>query len=168
MRRALAAALALLLASGPWAAAARLADPWPDPATAAGVRVEAVTFPSASPFTPAAWRLGDAPASQVEAQLFLPPSARAAPTVVLLHGAGGVIRSRGELYGMQLAAMGIAALVVDTFGARHAYGTSFTDRILGITETMFVADAYAALRWLAGRPEIDARRVVLTGFSYGG
>ena len=37
-----------------------------------------------------------------------------------------------------------------------------------ITETMFVADAYAALRDLATRPEIDAGHVVLAGFSYGG
>ncbi|MCL2428156.1 MAG: dienelactone hydrolase family protein, partial [Alphaproteobacteria bacterium] len=46
--------------------------------------------------------------------------------------------------------------------------TSFIGRVLSITETMFVADAYGGLRYLAGRPEIDARRVVLAGFSYGG
>jgi dienelactone hydrolase len=44
----------------------------------------------------------------------------------------------------------------------------FVGRVLHITETMFVADAYAALRYLAQRPEIDAQHVVLAGFSYGG
>jgi dienelactone hydrolase len=33
---------------------------------------------------------------------------------------------------------------------------------------MFVADAYAGLRYLASRPEIDSSRVVLAGFSWGG
>ena len=31
-----------------------------------------------------------------------------------------------------------------------------------------LADAYSGLGFLAARPEIDPRRVVLTGFSYGG
>ena len=33
---------------------------------------------------------------------------------------------------------------------------------------MFLADAYAALAFLAERPEIDPRRIALIGFSYGG
>src|SRR5262249_41215160 len=41
------------------------------------------------------------------------------------------------------------------------------DRLIEITETMVLADAYAGLAWLAARPEIDAAHVVLTGFSYG-
>jgi dienelactone hydrolase len=40
--------------------------------------------------------------------------------------------------------------------------------VLNITETMFVADTYAALAYLATQPEIDRRRVALAGFSYGG
>jgi acetyl esterase/lipase len=32
---------------------------------------------------------------------------------------------------------------------------------------MMLADAYSGLAFLAARPEIDSRRVVLTGFSYG-
>jgi dienelactone hydrolase len=40
--------------------------------------------------------------------------------------------------------------------------------VLHIMETMFVADAYAGLRYLATIPMIDPHRVVLTGFSYGG
>src|SRR5207237_2220285 len=67
----------------------------------------------------------------------------------------------------QLARMGVAALVVDSFGARRHLGTEFIERILNITETMILADAYSGLGFLAARPEIDPRRVVLTGFSYG-
>src|SRR3546814_3480297 len=36
------------------------------------------------------------------------------------------------------------------------------------SDLMFLADAYAALDYLATRPEIDAGRVALVGFSYGG
>ena len=71
-------------------------------------------------------------------------------------------------YGPQLAAMGIAALLVETYDSRRDLAIGFIERVLNITETMFVADAYAALAYLAGRPEIDLRRVALAGFSYGG
>jgi dienelactone hydrolase len=64
--------------------------------------------------------------------------------------------------------MGMVALAVDSFAARREMGTGFVDRLLNITETMLVADAFAALHWLVQRPDVDPRRVVLIGFSYGG
>jgi dienelactone hydrolase len=67
-----------------------------------------------------------------------------------------------------LAAMGIAVLIVETYDSRRDLGTEFIQRVLNITETMFVADAYGALHYLAARPEIDPHRVALAGFSYGG
>jgi dienelactone hydrolase len=85
----------------------------------------------------------------------------------MLHGSAGMISDRAK-YGPQLAAMGIAVLLVETYDSRRDLATSFIDRVLHITETMFVADAYAALHYLADRPEIDGRRVALAGFSYGG
>jgi dienelactone hydrolase len=86
---------------------------------------------------------------------------------VLLHGSGGILASRELTYAPQLARMGVAALVVDSFGARRDRGTEFIERVLNITETMMLADAYSGLAFLAARPDIDPRRVVLTGFSYG-
>src|SRR5256885_814946 len=102
--------------------------------------------------------------------LYLPrggPPPRSVPAVVLLHGSGGILGSRELTYAPQLARMGVAALVVDSFGARRDRGTEFLERVLNITETMMLAEAYAALRFLAARPEIDPQRVVLTGFSFG-
>ena len=92
---------------------------------------------------------------------------RSVPAVVLLHGSGGVLSMRELTYAAQLAAMGVAALVVDLFAARRDRGTEFLERVLNITETMMLADAYSGLAFLATRPEIDPERVVLTGFSYG-
>ncbi|MBV9538948.1 MAG: dienelactone hydrolase, partial [Acidisphaera sp.] len=138
--------LAMLLAAAPAPAAGpRITDLWPDESTVSGVQVEQITFPTISPFVPADMRNGsDIEHTTGVAQLFLPPHAprdRSVPAVVLLHGAAGLVRERGELYGYQLAAMGVAVMVVDTFGARRDKGTGFTERLLNITETMMMADA---------------------------
>jgi len=171
------AAVVLLLAlAGPAVAAAmswsRLAEPWPDPTSLADVSGVAVSWPSSSPFTPADIGAGseDDPPTTALGRLYLPPGAhppRSVPAVVLLHGSGGILPSRELTYAPQLARMGVAALVVDSFGARRDRGTEFLERVLNITETMMLADAYSGLRFLATRPEIDPRRVALTGFSYG-
>ena len=149
-------------------AAVHIADPWPDARSVTGVAREEVTLHSSDPFTPA--EIGAAKPREVTAQLFLPTIAPGdqAPAVVLLHGSAGNAYERGERYGPALASMGITVLVVDTYASRPDLGESYIDRVLHITETMFDADAYAGLRYLASRPDIDPHRVVLAGFSYGG
>ena len=161
------AVLAASPARGDWT----MRDPWPSPDETNGVQASDVSFPSSSPFTPVSIGKGE-PATAI-GRLFLPAGSeglppRSAPAVVMLHGSGGVLSARELTYGPQLAAMGIAALAIDSFGARREKGTGFTERLLNITETMVLADAYAALAFLAKRPEIDPERVVLVGFSYGG
>ncbi len=163
--------LALLLLPCTVAAQPHITDVWPDRAHLPQVRVEHVTFPSSSPFGPSDVGTTGAPPATAQAELFLPSNAAPdgrTPAVVMLHGAAGNIAERGATYGPQLASMGVAVLVIDTFGSRPDMGGSFRQRLLNITETMFVADAYAGLRYLASRPEIDRQHVVLTGFSYGG
>jgi len=150
----------------------RLAEPWPDPASLADIPGIAVTWPSTSPFAPEDIGGGPdaAPPTTAQGRLYLPPgphAPRSVPAVVLLHGSGGILAMRELTYAPQLARMGVAALVVDSFGARRDRGTEFIERVLNITETMALADAYSGLGFLAERPEIDPRRVVLTGFSYG-
>ena len=150
------------------ALAMHLTDPWPDPASVTGVRASEVAFASSDPFAPA--DIGRAPLREVRGQLFLPPGASEAhkvPAVIMLHGSAGLIADRAK-YGPQLAAMGVAVLLIETYDSRRDLATSFIGRVIHITETMFVADAYAGLRYLAARGDIDARRVVLAGFSYGG
>lgn len=148
-----------------------LSAPWPS-GRALQVDGVSVHFPSHSPFTFADMtRDGDAPRTRAQGRLFLPPSASAAdpaPAVVLLHGASGVQRAREITYARQLAAQGVAALVIDVFAARRDVATGFVDRLINITEATFLADAFAGLQYLRNRPEIDGSRVVLIGFSYGG
>lgn len=139
----------------------------PPPAPVSG---QVVSFESRSPFGLVDAVDGDAPSSTAVGQLFLPADAAAGPVpaVVLLHGAGGVMAARELTYARQFAARGWAALVVDAFGSRLSPGTRFVERLLNVTEAMLLADAYAALAYLAADPRIDGQRVALVGFSYGG
>jgi dienelactone hydrolase len=143
---------------------------WPDPASTPPAVEEDVTLASSSPYLLTDVDKKRAPATTIHGTLFLPPGPHdphSLPAVVMLHGSSGVLAARELTYGKQLASMGIDVLVVDSFGARRDRGSSFTERLLNITETMLVADGYAALGDLAARPEIDPKRIVLVGFSYG-
>jgi dienelactone hydrolase len=175
-RKVLCRAASLLLIAFPVLAAgmswSHLAGPWPDPAALGDVPGVAVSWPSTSPFAPEHIGAGpeNDPPTAAHGRLYLPPGQhplRSVPAVVLLHGSGGILASRELTYAPQLARIGVAALVIDSFGARRERGTDFIVRLLNITETMMLADAYSGLAFLAARPEIDPRRVVLTGFSYG-
>jgi dienelactone hydrolase len=165
------AALALLFASAATAHAGALTEPWPDGPSVAAIHEVTVGFPSTSPFTPREIMRGDAAPTPAIAYFFAPPGTPApgsVPAVVMLHGSGGVLHAREMTYGPQLAKLGIAVLVIDSFAARRERATAFVDRLIEITESMVLADAYAGLHWLAQRAEIDPKRIVLTGFSYGG
>jgi len=156
--------IVLAVSAGP--AVAELAAEWPD---GGGVQGNAVSFPSSSPFSLRDAGKATVPQTQARATLFLPEDrSRPVPAVILLHGAGGVLRARELTYGAQYAAMGVAALVVDVFGARRDRATGFVERLIEITESMSLADAYAGLAYLADRGDIDPSRVALIGFSYGG
>lgn len=131
-----------------------------------------MTFPSVSPFTPAKLygSNGDLRRTRAHGTLFLPPGRHApgsVPAVILLHGASGVQWAREMTYARQFAAMGVAALVVDAFDARREWAYGFVDRLIKITETMLVADAYAGLAYLKSVPMVDPGRVAMMGFSYG-
>ncbi len=146
---------------------------WPDPDSLSQTSGERVTYPSHSPFT--LWEVGKSealdPPTDARATLFIPDGTSPespAPAVVLLHGAAGVLGARELTYGAQFAEMGVAALAVDAFGARRDKASGFIDRLLNITETMLIADAYAGLRYLNSLCEVDGSKVALMGFSYGG
>lgn len=135
---------------------------------------EPIRFPTSNPFTLThlILGLGDHGAQMADARLFMPESASAdtpVPAVVMLHGAGGVLPAREIAYARQLSASGIAVVVVDSFESRSELaGNSYAARIFRTTEMMMVADAYAALDYLGGIDAVDASRVALIGYSYGG
>ncbi len=165
------AATLVLAVCAPGRAAPDLTPPWPSVQRLADIAGTRVTFPSSSPFVLSDRRASCEAPTAALATLFLPPGASAqspAPAAIILHGAAGVMWARELTYARQLASMGVAALVIDAFAARRERASRFIDRLIEITEAMVLADAFAGLRYLAGRADVDAGRVALIGFSYGG
>ncbi|WP_407541961.1 dienelactone hydrolase family protein (plasmid) [Deinococcus radiomollis] len=114
-----------------------------------------ISYPSLDPVNPVT----------VAAQLRLPMNTTGkVPAVVIVHGSSG-IDSRGAYYADALNKAGIATLEIDLWGARGLIGGA-AGRPKGVPETL--PDAYGALKYLAGRPEIDPARIGILGFSWGG
>lgn len=123
-----------------------------------------VSFPGRlwDPFLP---NISEGEPVTIAGHLTLPATDRPVPGVVIAHGCGGL---GGAEWGWasDLAAAGVATLLVDSFGAR---GIS---NICGGQETINVAspivDVYRAADALAEHPYIDGSRLALMGFSFGG
>jgi dienelactone hydrolase len=144
-------------------------------ATADGQAPEAgpkkqVTFQSASYVDPRQLLSREPPAATVTvpATLVFPDDARDRyPAVVVVHTIAGYIEGNEGRYAAELRKAGFATLTYDSFAARGATGLALSRSGPGLWPSG-VADAYAALRLLAVHPRIDADRIAIVGFSYGG
>lgn len=106
---------------------------------------------------------------EVPASLHLPaPGARNGFAVVVMQGLGGPKDHREGAYGAFLAEKGYVALVPNSFAGRNITWRFDDIRALFLTESMMLADAFAALLYLAARSDVDPRRIFIIGFSYGG
>jgi dienelactone hydrolase len=108
------------------------------------------------------------PVDTIEGFLKKPDGNGPFPTVVLLHGCGGIpanMRSgaRRHFWFDQLVAWGYAALGVDSFTTRGVT-EACTGRQLPLSR---VADAYGALAFLSRQPFVDTNRIAVMGFSQG-
>ncbi|ATB31288.1 dienelactone hydrolase family protein [Melittangium boletus] len=109
--------------------------------------------------------LGSPTPVQVAGQLSVPQGAsERLPAVVIAHGSGGV-DSRGAFYARALNEAGIATLEIDMWSARGLSGGA-EGRPQAVSETL--PDAYGALKFLSAHPAIDASRIGIMGFSWGG
>ncbi|MCV2366712.1 dienelactone hydrolase family protein [Roseateles oligotrophus] len=102
-------------------------------------------------------------------------SAKPAPAVLLLHGCGGPYDKKGGLsermldYVSVLNAEGWHALVLDSLtprGEKELCTQKIGTRAVTMTERR--RDTFGALQWLSARPEVDAQRLALLGWSNGG
>lgn len=102
--------------------------------------------------------------------LSLPEGASApVPAMVILPGSGGIAPGREPEYARLLNRHGIAAFIIDYYEPRGmANRFSYLLRAGTVTEFDIVVDAYSALKLLSTDPAIDARRIGVMGFSYGG
>jgi dienelactone hydrolase len=88
------------------------------------------------------------------------------PAVVLLHTCGGMRSGHTTRWADELARRGYAALVVDSFTPRGGPACSIPTYFPATLDEV-VDDGFAALDHLRSRPDIDARRIGVLGFSYG-
>ena len=85
------------------------------------------------------------------------------PAVVIVHGTTGV-DSRGTTMAAALNAAGIATLEIDQWWPRGV--TAIASRPKDPFEA--VRDVFGAFEFLAAHPAVDAARIGITGFSWGG
>jgi dienelactone hydrolase len=97
------------------------------------------------------------------------------PAVIALHGCGGLFNRDGSRfdarypdYIARLHAAGFHVLLPDSFTARGSgaiCNQKNAERAIRVETRR--ADVRAALQWLATRPQVDAQRIVLLGWSHG-
>lgn len=105
-------------------------------------------------------------AESIYAHLFRPAAGGRRPAMVIVHGFGGVSDAREGFWARELAAFGLASLVIESFTARGV-GSSIDDQSR-VSTAQGLRDAYAALGYLAQQDFIDARRIGVMGMSWGG
>lgn len=95
------------------------------------------------------------------------------PATILLHGCSGAYNARGDMrpiyfnYIDHLVGAGYAVLMVDSFRPR---GYNEVCNVPGTPVSVFnhrPNDAFGAAKFLAARPDIDAKRIALLGWSHG-
>lgn len=105
---------------------------------------------------------------ELDARFWRPRMAGPFPAVVVLEGFGRTDSAHSERYGRLLARNGVAALAINSFAARRP-ATWMRYVPLGcVTEAMTVGDAFAALAWLAARPDVERGRIANIGIGHGG
>lgn len=107
----------------------------------------------------------DAKPACIAAELRLPPGTSRIPAIVLIHGSGGV-GANVDRWAQALSALGIAALILDTFTGRGISQT-ITDQSQ-LSSFSMIVDAYKSLALLSRHPRIDPTRIAVMGFSKGG
>jgi dienelactone hydrolase len=105
-----------------------------------------------------------APAS-LTAELYTPRGTGPFPTVILMHGCGGISPNVKE-WAVWLRHEGYAAFMLDSFGGRGLKRLCAGSAEL--TGRMRAPDVFAAAAYLKTLPQIDAGRIAAIGYSHGG
>jgi dienelactone hydrolase len=103
---------------------------------------------------------------RVTAEIHWPAAQGVVPAMVIHHGSGGITDQREGRYARELAAMGVAAVVIDSFRPRGV--TSTVEDQSAVSGADFNLDALAALKALGANGRIDRNRIGIMGFSKGG
>jgi dienelactone hydrolase len=137
----------------------------------APAHAETVRFPSGSyaDFRQLSTREPPTGTLTITGTLAFPDQARDRfPAVVIVHTIAGYQESNEGWYAAELRKAGFATLTYDSPAARRMREGSFNASSGGPPWASAVAEAYGALRLLASDPRIDASRIAIAGFSFGG
>jgi dienelactone hydrolase len=97
--------------------------------------------------------------------LTLPDGDGRGPAVVLTHGCGGISGAQW-FWVKRLREIGIATFLVNSFTGRNIPAVCRDGYPISMASTL--TDVHRALSLLAAHPQIDAGRIALMGFSFGG
>ena len=97
--------------------------------------------------------------------LTIPPTDEPVPAVIMTHGCGGVWGSEVGWVD-ELNDLGVATLLVDTFGARGI--NEICTGLETINVGSPIVDIYRAAEALDDHPWVDGSRLAIMGFSFGG
>ena len=100
------------------------------------------------------------------AEIHWPDKPGPLPAMVIHHGSGGVGAGREGRFAREMVAMGVAAVVIDSFGPRGVVSTVTDQDAVPFGD--FNRDAVRILPVLAATPRIDRTRIGVMGFSKGG
>src|SRR5688572_32429141 len=112
---------------------------------------------------PVILRVGE---ESIYAHLFRGTAPGRGPAMVLVHGFEGVSEAREGFWARELAALGVATLVIESLRARKV-GTSIVNQS-AVSTAQGLRDAYSALGFLATQDYVDAKRIGIMGMSRGG
>ena len=102
------------------------------------------------------------------ATLTLPPGPGPFPAVAMVHGSGLQTREEFQVFAAYCELLGIAVLADDKRGVGQSRGTYPGERASDETVDVLARDAQAEVRFLAGLPQVDSKRVGLLGDSQAG
>jgi dienelactone hydrolase len=139
--------------------------------TAAPANAEAVTLQSGSyaDFAQIFAREAATATVTVDATLSFPEEVKGRyPAVVIVHSIGGYIEANEGWHAGEFRKAGFATLTYRSPAARAMSEAAGSGSRAAPPWGSAVAEAYAALQLLAGDPRIDASRIAIVGFSFGG
>jgi len=102
----------------------------------------------------------------VTAEIYWPSRTGVVPAMVIHHGSGGISDVREGRWAREMSALGLAAIVIDSFKPRGV--TSTVEDQSSVTGLDFNLDALKALIALGNNPRIDRSKIGIMGFSKGG
>ncbi len=108
-------------------------------------------------------------ALQPHLQVYGAPDDMVRPAVLLFHGCGGIAPNL-LIYAEAAVRAGARAYIVDSFGPRgwsRKFGASWVCKGLKLRGYERSGDVLAALWGIASLPEVDAKRILLAGWSHG-